>query len=115
MGLLLALAPNVGLTQPNTGPRPAANAVWAEQAPTIDGVISEALWSAAPRHGGFSERKPQLRQDPPEATWFWAAYDLDNLYIAVLAHDADPPIGRSRAPRQFCYLSGRCDQHQDRR
>ncbi len=95
-------------------------AVWTDTPPTLDGDISEALWSQAPKHGGFVERKPALGASPKDATFFRVAFDLDHLYVAIVAEDSETPVGRSRARDSFVIfrddaLSLKIDAKNDRR
>ena len=63
---------------------------------TIDGDPGEAAWLAAPRHGGFVERKPGLGQLPPDATHFAVLADRAALYVAVWCADSQPDDVRAR-------------------
>ena len=59
----------------------------ADTAPTIDGVLDEALW-AAQGHGGFTVYM-QPRTPATEETRVWLAYDDEALYVAVRCAEPD--------------------------
>jgi len=86
-GLAISLSTGAALAEDE---RPRAHAVWADEAPTIDGRLDDPAWTAAPASGGFVEREPRLRQAPPDDTTFRVVFDLHNLYVAVHCADARP-------------------------
>jgi hypothetical protein len=57
---------------------------------TVDGVLDEPVWSAAPRIGDLIQRQPVPGSTPTEATDVVVLYDEDHLYVGVTAHDSDP-------------------------
>jgi hypothetical protein len=57
---------------------------------TIDGVLDEAPWRAAPKIGALVQRQPNAGAAPTEATEVTLLYDRDHLYIGVMAHDSEP-------------------------
>jgi hypothetical protein len=86
-GLLGLLAPGPAR---GDGERPRARALWAVEAPQIDGRLDDAAWSAAPAFDGFVEREPRLRQRPTVDTTFRVVFDLHNLYVGVHCADDRP-------------------------
>lgn len=56
----------------------------------IDGVLDEAVWAGAPRHGGFTQRFPKDGTPAAFATEFAIAYDDAAVYVAVWASDPEP-------------------------
>jgi Domain of unknown function (DUF5916)/Carbohydrate family 9 binding domain-like len=56
----------------------------------IDGSLSEAAWSAAPKIGELVQRQPDTGNAPSERTDVTLLRDEDNLYIGVYAYDAEP-------------------------
>ena len=56
----------------------------------VDGVLDEAAWGVAPAASGFRQREPREGEPATEATEVRVAYDRDNLYIGILAHDREP-------------------------
>lgn len=83
--------------------RPEAKAAWTDAAPVIDGVLDDDGWKDAPVFGGFLEREPGLRQQPPVGTTFRILFDMQNLYVAVHNHDDVPEqiCGRIRSRDTF--------------
>jgi hypothetical protein len=57
---------------------------------TIDGVLEEPAWGAAPKIGDLVQRQPEPGQAPTERTDVTLLYDEDNLYIGVMAYDSEP-------------------------
>ena len=56
----------------------------------VDGVLSEAAWTSAPKIGDLIQRQPDTGQPPSERTEVMLLRDEDNLYIGVYAYDAEP-------------------------
>ncbi|MBI2515591.1 MAG: carbohydrate binding family 9 domain-containing protein [Opitutae bacterium] len=82
--VLLPVTTRVSAQTPALALRPAA------VAPKIDGVLSPGEWDAAAHSDAFRQITPLENTDPTERTEFWAAYDADNLYVAIRAHDREP-------------------------
>ena len=57
---------------------------------TIDGVLDEPIWRAAPAIGDLTQRQPEQGATPTERTDVRLLYDRDHLYIGVIAHDSEP-------------------------
>ena len=57
---------------------------------TVDGVLDEPAWQAAPKVGGFVQREPVPGALPSERTEVSLLYDDDNLYIGIVCHDSEP-------------------------
>ncbi len=51
---------------------------------TVDGVLDEAPWSAAPVGTGFVEREPYPGRAATVTTTFSVLYDADHLYVGVV-------------------------------
>ncbi len=66
---------------------------------TIDGVLEERDWGAAPKIGALTQREPANGQAPTENTEVTLLRDADNLYIGVMCYDSEPDriIGTQRA------------------
>ncbi|MBN2171230.1 MAG: carbohydrate binding family 9 domain-containing protein [Candidatus Krumholzibacteriota bacterium] len=79
--------------RPNTLPeltvRRAAGAI------VIDGELDDPGWRGAARAGGFAETNPGDNIRPLVPTEVRIAYDDENLYVAIIAHD-DPALVRAR-------------------
>lgn len=66
-------------------------AVTAITAPiSVDGVLDEPAWAAAPNIGDLIQRQPNMGEPPTERTEVTLLHDRDNLYIGVMAFDSDP-------------------------
>ena len=57
---------------------------------TIDGVLDEGAWNLAPKIGDLIQRQPHAGNAPTERTEVTLLHDRDNLYIGVVAYDAEP-------------------------
>jgi Domain of unknown function (DUF5916)/Carbohydrate family 9 binding domain-like len=57
---------------------------------TIDGVLDEPDWEAAPPIGEIRQRAPHEGEKASEATEVKLIYDSQNLYIGVMCFDSDP-------------------------
>jgi hypothetical protein len=62
----------------------------ATEAITIDGVLDEAIWRAAPTIGDLVQRQPEQGVPPTERTDVTLLYDRDYLYVGVIAYDSEP-------------------------
>jgi hypothetical protein len=56
--------------------------------PAIDGDLSDAAWTTAPRAAGFQDRA--IGGPAPDQTEAWLLYDEKYIYVAFLARDARP-------------------------
>ena len=65
-------------------------AVPTHQAPTIDGDLSDAVWSAAPVCTTFTQREPIEGATPSQRTQIRVLFDDGYLYFAIRNHDTDP-------------------------
>src|SRR5687768_1620999 len=57
---------------------------------TLDGVLDEPIWRAAPAIGDLTQRQPEQGQAPTERTAVTLLYDRNYLYVGVVAHDSEP-------------------------
>ena len=73
-----------------TPPRVTATAVPEASAFKLDGEFNEAVWERAPATSDFRQRDPKDDAAPSFPTELKVAYDAENMYIAVTAHDPDP-------------------------
>jgi hypothetical protein len=85
----------------------------------IDGVLSEPVWQT-PGAGGFTQRDPSDGQPASEETFFWIAFDRDNLYVAVRLADSAPDkivgrLGRRDEDVESDWLDIGFDPYHDRR
>src|SRR5262245_39468329 len=56
----------------------------------IDGSLNEPVWTSASKIGDLVQRSPDTGSAPTERTEVTLLRDEDNLYIGVVAHDAEP-------------------------
>jgi hypothetical protein len=70
--------------------RPVATAVAIEEAPMIDGVLSESVWLTASPLTGFTQAEPFEGQPASERTEVRILYDDDAIYVGAMLHDSDP-------------------------
>ena len=73
-----------------TKPRPTIEALRTDAAPSVDGVLDETVWQAAPRSGEFFQRQPDEFEPATEDTDVQIAYTDSTLYVAVRAYDREP-------------------------
>ena len=57
---------------------------------TIDGVLGEPIWSAAPKIGDLIQRQPAPGRPPTERTDVTLLSDSDYLYVGVVSYDSEP-------------------------
>lgn len=57
---------------------------------TIDGVLDEPDWQAAPTIGEIRQREPHQGDKASESTEVKLLYDSQNLYVGVMCFDSDP-------------------------
>jgi hypothetical protein len=57
---------------------------------TIDGVLDEPIWRAAPTIGDLTQRQPEQGLPPTERTGVTLLYDRNYLYVGVVAYDSEP-------------------------
>jgi hypothetical protein len=69
--------------------RPAMRVDRAAAPVTVDGLLDEAAWQAAPRARNFVEHQPGDQVQPPVATEAMLTYDDQYLYCAFVCYD-DP-------------------------
>jgi len=89
-----------------TPPAPVAVAVFADDAPDIDGVLDEPFWQTVPVISDFRQREPVDGGEPSERTEVRIGYDENNLYFGVLLYDSEPELIR----RSILQREGRIDQ-----
>jgi len=65
-------------------------AVFASQAPRLDGRLDDPVWQQAQRISHFTQRELQLGVHSTERTEVAVAYDDNNLYLAVWCYDQNP-------------------------
>ncbi len=61
-----------------------------DEAPKIDGDISDPVWSKATRIDEFYQTEPVRGAEPSETTVVYIAYDENNLYFAFFCGDSQP-------------------------
>lgn len=93
-------------------------AVRAERAPSIDGDLTDAVWSLAPEITDFTQRDPDEGQPPTERTVVKIAYDDEALYVAAMMFDSKPVtsrLGRRDTTIESDWFRLYLDPHLDRR
>jgi len=63
---------------------------FADEEPTIDGRLDDAVWDSVEWGGDFLQWEPEEGATPTQQTQFKILYDNDALYFAVRAHHDDP-------------------------
>lgn len=95
LSLVLALSSTLSRADPpqpvaSTEGRLTAIATRTATEVTIDGVLDEEVWKAAPPVSGFVQSEPQEGTPASEDTEVRVAFDADSLYIAAYCHDREP-------------------------
>lgn len=81
-------------------PRTTAVRISRENAPVIDGDLSDAAWAQAQPIERFYQVEPVEGAAPSQPTRAYVIYDEKNLYIGVYAYDSEPDkIRRSQMQR----------------
>ena len=65
-------------------------AVRVNEAPTLDGVLDDAVWQQASVIDEFVQQEPDEGEPATERTEVFILYDAENLYIGVRAYDSEP-------------------------
>jgi hypothetical protein len=97
---LIALSVSPAVAQlPATSPMPLnnperlmASAVKVDEAPTIDGVLDENMWTSALPLGEFVQAEPFTGMPGSERTEVRLLYDDDAIYVGVTLYDRDPSL-----------------------
>lgn len=69
---------------------PSAPVTRTTDAITLDGVLDEPAWRAAPTIGALTQRQPNEGVAPTDRTDVVLLYDDDHLYVGIVAYDAEP-------------------------
>ncbi|MEM1095159.1 MAG: DUF5916 domain-containing protein [Bacteroidota bacterium] len=95
MVMCIAMA-GAASAQPDAPSAAAVTAVFAEDAPRVDGRLDEPLWQQIEPITVFTQVWPQTGEAPTEDTEVRIAYDRDFLYFAFRNHDRTPSLIRAR-------------------
>lgn len=79
--------------------------------PSIDGLVSDAIWSSAQPFSAFIQQEPDEGQPATERTEIRFLRDRENLYIGVINFDSEPdnlsaPLSASLLHRVGSYYDG---------
>ncbi len=107
IALGVGIAPGVpALPAASSASAQTVRAVRTDRPPTIDAVLDEPFWRAIEPVTDFRQRVPVDGAPSSERTELRVAFDDDNLYFAIVAHDSDPAAIR----RSILHREGRIDQ-----
>ena len=81
-GLMAAQAPNLGTRT--------AQAQRVEEAPVIDGDLSDAVWAGVPTISNFSQRNPREGEPATERTEVRIIYNDQSIFFGVICYDSEP-------------------------
>lgn len=104
--VLLCAAPASAQNGDGAAPARVAVAVRVDEAPRIDGVLDEDLWSGIEPITDFRQREPVDGAAASEPTEVRIAYDEGHLYFGLVLHDSEPAAIR----RSILHREGRIDQ-----
>ncbi len=71
-----------------------------DEAPEIDGELSDAIWDKVDWGGDYIEFQPDENTDPSVQTRFKILYDAKNLYLAFRCYDPEPDKIERRLSRR---------------
>ena len=74
--------------------------VYVEQAPVLDGVLDDSVWSQAVVVDDFHQVRPVEYSEPTQRTEFLLAYDKEHLYIGARVFEEDPSLVTAKVLRQ---------------
>ncbi len=89
LALLIAIQDTTGRTFPGRG-APAVQIPRLEATATIDGDLSDPVWSQAARLTGFSQFQPVDSRPAEEETEVRVWYSPDAIWFGIIAHDRVP-------------------------
>ncbi len=81
-----------------------AHAVRTETKPTIDGLLTDDVWSLAEPITNFLQLDPDNLAPATEATEARILYDNDNIYVAIRAYDSEPEKIVARLARRDSWM-----------
>ena len=91
LAMVAALMPQSALAQAVTERAVAeATAITAQEQPSIDGAIGDAVWARATLIDRFYQVEPMAFTEPSERTEVRLLYDTDTLYVSIHAFDSEP-------------------------
>lgn len=97
LGILLVLAPATTVAQQPPvgsadadGSRPTLRAVRVAEAPIVDGLLTDDVWSLAGVADGFRQRDPDEGAPATERTEIRVLYDNVALYVGARLYDSQP-------------------------
>ncbi len=91
-GIILFLFLVIAMEAPAGSSGKVITAVRTDQAPTLDGVVNEPQWQAAPAALDFTQFDPQEGALPTEQTSVRILYDDHALYVGVICYDSKPDL-----------------------
>ena len=74
--------------------------IFVEQAPVLDGIMDDAVWSQAVVVADFHQVRPVEYSDPTQRTEFLLAYDKDFLYVGARIFEENPKRVTAKILRQ---------------
>jgi hypothetical protein len=72
--------------------RPRVRGVRISRPPVIDGRLDDPIWAAVPVSSAFTQKFPNEKQAPAEATQMRVAYDDEALYVAIDCEQTLAPV-----------------------
>ncbi|MEO8382960.1 MAG: DUF5916 domain-containing protein [Acidobacteriota bacterium] len=115
---LLLTIPALAVFSQEARPRPTYRTIRAEQAPIVDGDLSDAVWQTAPEITGFTQRDPDEGKPATQQTRVRVAYTDEAIYFAAVMEDdqkATPLLARRDSDlNNGDYIRISIDSQQDR-
>jgi hypothetical protein len=85
----VALPANVAFAQADLLPEKSTTIARVKEAPFLDGILNDAIWSEAVVVDDFHEVRPTEYSEPAQRTEFLLAYDDEHLYIGARIFEED--------------------------
>ncbi len=89
LALLLLVVPHILADNTPVGSRK-VRARRVDKAPTLDGLVTEDLWSGIAPAAAFVQQEPNEGASATESTEIRIAFDDNNLYIGIICFDSEP-------------------------
>ncbi|UCC24907.1 MAG: hypothetical protein JSU98_14415 [Gemmatimonadales bacterium] len=104
---LIFVRPGPVLSQEDAGVLDAVRIPPGDEAPVVDGLLSDPAWGLAVPVRGFRQREPEEGTPATDDTEVRVVFDGETLYVGILAHDREPDrivsriLQRDRVLRAF--------------
>ena len=88
--VIVLSAASAGASSASTTTNRVAEAAEALEAPFLDGIVEDSVWSTAQVITDFVQAEPYEGEPATEKTEVRLLYDKTHLYLGVICYDTDP-------------------------